>query len=163
MTIEDFTIPPPETLPPVDIEEFVFQAQLAAAAYARRAPTKNPSERGFIFEGQDGTEEEFKFGDIPINRAFMAVADNMAETEVSREKSFNILVRIWAVGDMIRSDRIKEWQKECEDDPARILIHESVLTAGAVLPLNKRGSFNEEEFFQKVAELAKEYEEAEED
>ena len=134
-------------VPAITREELTFAVELAEAAAEHKfaQPSVASVSPKFLMGG--GTHYELT--ETAENRAIMAIKREFGD------KSQTILWRYWALGDMLRDERIAESSPQVGDSTA---IHKSVLQIAAIMPLNPKGTFNAKVFFERVrrcmAELA---------
>ena len=142
----------PEEIHPVDPMQFAFALQLGSAAMTYRMPMKSPATEGVAVVSKDGTVHRYTLVDRPANRLMIAIRDHFApddKTYMSVMMRYSALQRLW------KNERMKKWVRKDEQDPEKMEVHEAVFIAGATLPLNAEGCFEEDAFFNRLEEIAK--------
>ena len=129
---------------PLDPEEFIFAVRLSDAAYGMKTPMRSPADRGVVFKGNAG--KTYAMPDIPIHRYGLALAEHFRGHE-SKFRSF--LLRHFAMQEMLRSKKARQWSRKCEGGRE---FHPAVLHVAATMPFND--GFDEKEFFRRIRELA---------
>ena len=143
----------PDLLKPVDPEQFGFAIQLGSAAGSYRMPMDSPSTRGVTIDEGGGKIRRLTFTDIPENRFFMAIRDHFGSDHLTFQR---VSFRWFALQNLHRSPKMKEWTKPDPEDPKAILISEAVFRAAACCPFTGGLEFDEETFFKTVRKLAAE-------
>ena len=142
----------PEDLEPVARDQFAFAFKLSNCAAGLATPVQNPglNKLNIVDEEKDEVTV-IQFTDIPVNRAMFAAKGHFGNDE----KSFlNFSMRFFAMGDIIKSEEVKEWMKPDEKNETFSLLHHAVIYAEAETPLDSEGGFNKDKFFKIVKEIS---------
>ncbi len=142
----------PELTPRVDPEQFAFALQLGSAASTYRMPMESPSKMGVGLEMPDGTVQQIRFTDVPLNRLALAIREHFGP---DRKTFASVMTRFFALQRLWKNNRMKKWVRKVEGEPGAREVNEAVFTAAATLAVNAQGRFDENLFFKKVEEIAK--------
>lgn len=142
-------------LPPFNRKEFhdAFYHAYKAIMFGG-TPFPDPAKRGFIMEEEDSLRE-YRFTDNPLNRAGFAIV-RLYKNEP--EKSYNFLIRYFALQAIWDHERMSEFKRPAEN--GLIEFNDVILDAAAVTKLIK-GRFDEDEFFSTARKFALETQDSE--
>ena len=118
-------------IPKADPEDMVFAFEAFCAAASGQMPDVNPSERGFVIDGQ-----EYSFVDGPVNRGMMAATD--ALDHLSQDASMAAMFRLMEIQGLSpgQKNRLSEWMYRDGDS---MMISHSLVRAAAVADFNSKG------------------------
>lgn len=74
----------------------------------------------------------------------------LSELVGDRGKAASLNLRAWAVSDMVKDERIKDWSRGTD-------LHLALFVAAAELPMTDDGGFDANDFFQRVKDVAERY------
>lgn len=140
----------PQNAVAFEFDEFSYHFDLAMAAGALRMPVANPQQTGFVLVDEDGSEEAYRFGDHPMNRAAFAVKQSFNDAL----KFMSFMWRFWALMDLLRDDGLPPWCQPSTETEGAIIIPSEILDVARRMRMNKRGAFNAPRFRKLVAQSA---------
>src|SRR5688572_9644362 len=140
----------PPKIGPVSAEELTFALAVGSAAAAGKIPQSGVKGMG-INIADDGDVSRLELTDIPINRAAIAVRG-----QFPREAFRPIMMRLFALGEAMRDERMTPYVRDADDGSGAIEMHEAVVEIAAVMPLNRKGNFNLATFSKRGAKRAAE-------
>jgi hypothetical protein len=135
-----------KSTPTVPTDEFRFAFSVALAAASLATPVENPQNFGINLLEEDGSVTRIAFTDRPANRAMLAIKKHCAGDS---EKFKAICIRYMATKSLPFRD---PWLITTED--GMVQLHDAIIDAAADFPVNGRGLFNAQAFYQRVAQLA---------
>jgi hypothetical protein len=134
-----------KSTPAVPADEFRFAFRVALAAASLATPVENPQNFGVNLLEADGSVTRIAFTDRPNNRATFAIKKHCAGDS---EKFKAICIRYMATRSLPFRD---PWLITTDD--GMVQVHEAIIDAAADFPVNGRGLFNPQAFYQRVAQL----------
>lgn len=144
----------PQEMGPIDREQFAYAFELANEAGSLSTPEDNPERFGVTLVDEElGEETRIRFTDQPINRAILALKKNCGNDS---EMYFNVTMRFFAMLTILKCEELKSWMTEDKTRPGCVQLHTAVVYAGAEAALNKDGEYDIRDFFERVANIAKE-------
>lgn len=135
---------------PVSTEELTFAMNVGSAAASGKTPLSGVGDKGITIDMGDGEFRDLQFTDNPSNRAMFAIRDQFPD------KFAALMTRAWALGTIMKDDRMAEFTREVEGEPEATEVHQAVWDIAAIMPLNPQLLFNGNIFFKRVAERARE-------
>src|SRR5271157_6607861 len=73
---------------PIDPEEFKFCLLLGDAAGRQKMPMKSPAECTITIGDDDGSSQTYRFADLPMTRAMMAITQHFRELDLPEDQRF---------------------------------------------------------------------------
>jgi hypothetical protein len=128
----------------VEADEIAYAMAVGSAAATGRIPGSGVRHLGVSLQRASGEVQELSLTDIPSNRAMIAIRD-----QFPKEKFQPIMMRVWALGELLDDQRMQEFIRPASDGDGDE-IHSSVYEIAGKMPLNGKGLFNRATFFRRV-------------
>lgn len=141
-----------QNIPQVPVDEFIFAYSVGGAAASGKTPQSGVAGMGVNLE-LEGEARRIELADIPINRAMIAVRN-----QVPREHFQAIVFRIIALNEVLKLPDATTYIRPAAGSENEYEIAEAVFHVAAVMPINAEGAFNTKAFFRRAALKYKELE-----
>lgn len=138
-----------DKLPALEPESFKFAMEAAFAASTGQMPLCPAPNRNLKID--DGEKViNIEIADSSLFRFVTAISSHYEEDEIS---VYNAVFRFRALNSILKSPLLEEWRIP-STDPDSCLVHPAVFEAAAKVPLNRKGKFDEMQFFEEVRRLS---------
>ena len=143
----------PDASKPVsfDWDKFATAFTWAMNAISGAAQITDPTTIGFDFDDEDGEPVQVRFNDTSVTRLGVAMRERYGATDP--DKSLSAMLRIWALMDLLKSGRLDEWIRLARDGSGEREVAPAVVSAAAVVPLNREYQFPCYAFLREVRRL----------
>ena len=130
-------------------DEFATAFAWAMNAVSGAAQLPSPATKGVKIFDEDG-ELEYRFEDTPTTRVIMAMGERYG---ADNRKCLSAIARVTALLQLVGGGGLEPWVRPSPDDPDHTEIHEAVVAAAAVAPLDEHLEFPVLEFMEMVRQI----------
>jgi hypothetical protein len=107
-----------------------------------------------LLDDDDPDEVTLAVHGTPLHRGMVALMEHFGD---DRPKLVSLALRIRALSQVLSDAEAREWVFDDPDDPGSSLVHPALFEAAATAPLAEGLSFDPEEFFDGVEQLASDF------